>query len=287
MEKTQDFKFKCTPSGQACGVVITNIDLTANLSKETIFEIRKAWLEHHVLVFPDQKISDADLERFSLYFGPFGDDTFFGPIDGHPHIAAVQRNADETTPIFAGTWHTDWSFQKSPPAATCLYGIKIPPHGGDTHFANQHKAYEEMPAELKARVENLIAIHSAELAYAPEGAYGEDDQKGGRSMDIRPSEEAHLRQSHPFVRNHPETGKPALYSTLGYIIGFEGMEQAEALPLLMELMEYQGSDPFVYRHNWQPNMLVMWDNRSVLHKATGGYEGYDRLLHRTTIGERV
>lgn len=278
--------FTITPIGEACGAVINNIDLSQALSPEIISELREAWLEHHVLVFPDQDLTDSDLVRFSLYFGPFGVDTFFGPIDGHKNIAAVQRNADETTPIFATNWHTDWSFQETPPAATCLYGITIPPKGGDTLFANQHKAYDEMPTELKSRVENLIAVHSAELAYAPEGAYGENDKESGRSMDIRPSKEAFVRQSHPFVRKHPETGRPALYSTLGYIVGFEGMEQAEALPLLMELMEYQGSDQFVYRHKWKPNMLVMWDNRSVLHCATGGYEGYDRLLHRTTIGER-
>ena len=279
--------FKITPTNEACGAVVTDIDLTQPLSSETIAGLRRAWLEHHVLVFPDQEMSDDDLERYSLYFGPFGVDTFFGPIEGRNNIAAVKRLATETTPIFASNWHTDWSFQETPPAATCLFGITIPPEGGDTLFANQHKAYAEMPTDLKARVENLVAIHSAELAYAPEGAYGDNDLKSGRSMDIRPSKKALIRQTHPFVRPHPETGKPALYSTLGYIVGFEGMDQAEALPLLMELMEYQGSEQFVYRHKWQENMLVMWDNRSVLHCATGGFEGHDRLLHRTTIGERV
>ena len=276
-----------TPTGEACGAVVTGVDLTEPLSSGTVTELREAWLEHHVLIFPDQDMSDADLERYSLYFGPFGTDTFFGSIEGSKNIAAVKRNADETTPIFASNWHTDWSFQEIPPAATCLYGITIPPEGGDTLFANQHKAYADMPVALKARVENLVAIHSAQLAYAPEGAYGDNDQKTGRSMDIRPSKEALNTQLHPFVRHHPETGRLALYSTLGYIIGFEGMDQTEALPFLMELMEYQGSEPFVYRHKWQPNMLVMWDNRSVLHCATGGFEGYDRLLHRTTIAERV
>ena len=139
--------FTITPTGEACGAVITNLDLRIPLSDETVADLRKAWLYHHVLVFPDQDMSDADLERFSLYFGPFGVDTFFGPIEGSENIAAVQRKADETTPIFASTWHTDWSFQKIPPAATCLYGITIPPKGGDTLFANQHKAYDAMPAE--------------------------------------------------------------------------------------------------------------------------------------------
>ncbi len=102
-------------------------------------------------------------------------------------------------------------------------------------------------------------------------------------MDIRPSKSAEATQLHPFIRQHPETGREGLFSCFGYIIGFEGMEDEEALPLLIELYQYQGSEEFQYRHKWQSGMLVMWDNRSVLHKATGGYDGHHRLLHRTTI----
>ena len=277
-----------TPTGEACGAVITGVDLTRPLSDETVAELRAAWLEHHVLVYPDQPMSDEDLERYTLYFGPFGVDTFFGAIDDdHKHIAAIQREADETTPIFASNWHTDWSFQETPPAGTCLLGLKIPPQGGDTLFANQHKAFDEMPDDLRARVEGLTAIHSAEVAYAPDGAFGKDDQASGRSMKILASEEARKREQHPMIRKHPETGRPALYSTFGYIQGFVGMDKAESDTLLMDLYLYQGSERFVYRHRWAPNMLVMWDNRSVLHCATGGFEGHDRLLHRTTIGERL
>lgn len=87
----------------------------------------------------------------------------------------------------------------------------------------------------------------------------------------------------PFVRAHPETGRLGLFSCFGYIIGFEGMDDAEALPLLIELYQYQGQEAFQYRHKWQPGMLLMWDNRSVLHAATGGYDEHHRLLHRTTI----
>jgi taurine dioxygenase len=153
--------------------------------------------------------------------------------------------------------------------------------GGDTLFANQHLALDAMPAELRARIEGLIAIHSAQKAYAPEGFYGAGDK--GRSMTIRPSEAALATQQHPFIRHHPETGREGLFGCLGYIIGFEGMTEEEALPLLVELYHWQGQERFQYRHRWQPNMLVMWDNRSVLHAATGGYQGHARLLHRTTI----
>lgn len=269
------------PSGQACGARITGVDLTAPLDPAIVAAIRAAWLEHHVLAFPAQFLSDDDLERFTLHFGGFGEDPFFAPIPGREHIAAIRREADEQTPLFAENWHADWSFQARPPAGTCLNAIEIPPVGGDTLFANQHMAWEALNESEQAHYADLIAIHSARLPYAPDGTYGAKDI--GRSMDIRPSEAALATQTHPLVPAHPETGRRGFYSTLGYIIGIEGMAQDEAIVLLMELQAWQGDDRFVYRHLWEPGMLIMWDNRSVLHKATGGYEGHRRELHRTTI----
>ncbi len=272
-----------TPSGQACGATVRGVDLTEPLDQATVAEIRTAWLEHHVLSFPDQPMDDDDLERFTLSFGGFGDDPFIAPIDGRDHVIAVERVADETAPLFAENWHSDWSFQERPPAGTCLRSVIVPPEGGDTWFADQHSALDAMPASLRERLEGAQAIHSARGGYAPDGAYGDDDRAHGRSMAIRPSAAAMATQLHPIIRAHPETGQLGVFSCLGYIIGIEGMDDAEARPLLGELYGHQTADDFVYRHRWEPNMLVMWDNRSVLHRATGGYDGHHRLLHRTTI----
>ncbi len=269
-------------SGQACGATVRGIDLTQALGPETVSAIRAAWLAHHVLVFPDQSIDDDDLERFTEAFGGFGVDPFIAPIPGREHIIAVERQAKETSPLFAENWHSDWSFQANPPAGTCLYGIKIPPVGGDTLFANQHAALDAMSATMRARLDGKMAIHSAKRAYAPDGFYGEGD-KSKRSMDIRPSREAEATQLHPMIRKHPETGRAGLFSCFGYIIGIEGMADSEATELLVELYGWQGREEFQYRHRWERNMLVMWDNRSLLHAATGGYDGHHRLLHRTTI----
>ena len=271
-----------TPSGQACGASVTGVDLSQPISADLAAEIRAAWLEHHVLAFPDQRMSDDDLERFTLAFGGFGDDPFIAPIAGRDHIIAVERLADETSPLFAENWHSDWSFQARPPAGTCLYGIRIPPVGGDTLFANQHAALDAMPPDLRARIEGRSAIHSAKRAYAPDGFYGEGDAPK-RSMDIRPSSDAEAVQRHPIIRTHPETGREGLFSCFGYIIGIDGMDDAEAVPLLIELYQWQGQEAFQYRHKWSAEMLLMWDNRSLLHAATGGYDGHHRLLHRTTI----
>ena len=272
------------PTGEACGAVVRGVDLTQPLAKETVDEIRSAWLDHLVLVFPDQEMSDEDLERFTLYFGPFGDDPFIAPIDGHEHIIAVQRAADETAPIFAESWHTDWSFQESPPSGTCLFGITIPPSGGDTLFSNQYLALEHMPSELRSRLEGRKAVHSARNAYAPDGMYGEADKENGRSMTIIASSDAEATQTHDVIRTHPETGQETLFGAAGYITGFEDMTDDEGWALLTELYRWQTRQEFQYRHKWRENMLVMWDNRCLLHMATGGYTGHARLLHRTTIG---
>ena len=273
---------KVSQSGQACGAAVTGIDLSQPLNPAQIAAIRAAWLDHHVLAFPDQKITDDDLERITLDFGGFGDDPFIAPIPGREHIVAVRRNAGETSPLFAENFHSDWSFQARPPAGTCLYSITIPPMGGDTLFADQHKALDAMPDALRARLKGRTAIHSAGRAYAPDGFYGEGD-KPKRSMDIRPSPTANQTQRHPLIRLHPETGREGLFSCFGYIIGIEGMDDAEAIPLLIELYQWQTRPEVRYRHAWQSGMLLLWDNRSVLHAATGGYDGFDRLLHRTTI----
>ncbi len=275
------------PSGQACGATVTGVDLTQPLSTIEVSAIRSAWLTHHVLAFPEQPMTDDDLERFSLCFGQFGDDPFIAPIEGREHVIAVCRDAKETAPLFAETWHSDWSFQSTPPSATCLFGITIPPIGGDTWFADQHIALKLLPSELRKKLEGRKAIHSAAGAYAPDGFYGERDKTSDRSPNILPSDEARATHLHSLIRKHPETGEEGLFSCLGYIVGIEGMGQDEAAELLREIYQYQGHEKTIYKHKWQKNMLVMWDNRSVLHRATGGYEGHDRLLHRTTISDQT
>ncbi|MFV1849185.1 MAG: TauD/TfdA dioxygenase family protein [Thalassospira sp.] len=270
------------PSGESCGAEVTGVDLAAPLSTDEVAQIRAAWLEHHVLSFRDQVLDDDQLERVALYFGEYGDDGFFGPIEGREHIAAIRREADETQPIFGEIWHSDWSYQPEPPAATFLYGIDIPPVGGDTLFVNNHLALERMPSDLRSQLEDKVAIHSAALGYAPDGTYGDEKRRG--SMDIRPSDTAYARQTHPLIRPHPESGKLGIFGTsYRYIVGFVGFTDEESKPLLDQLLAWQDREEFVFTHRWENHNLLMWDNRSVLHRASGGYEGYRRELHRITI----
>ena len=131
-----------------------------------------------------------------------------------------------------------------------------------------------------------MGVHSARRGYSRDGMYGERDRARGRSMAIRFGDEALATRLHPIARRHPETGRIALFVSPGYTVAIDGMDEAESTGLLLELFEHQKQPAFVYRHRWAPGMLVVWDNRRLVHAATGGYEGHRRLLHRITIAER-
>lgn len=273
-----------TPSGQACGAFVRGVDLRGDLTDAQVGELREAWLANQVLVFPEQPMNHDQLTAHSLRFGPFGDDPYLGSLDDNEHVVALHRAADETASIFADVWHADWSFQQFPPDGTCLHAKVIPPVGGDTQFINQYAALEEMPLQLRSQLEGRIAVHSARFGYSPDGAYGDADEGSERAMKIIADDTAYETETHPLIAPHRETGRDTLYSCFGYIIGLVGMDDAAAQELLQELHRWQTQERFQYRHRWEPNMLVMWDNRCVLHRANGGYDGHERLLHRTTIG---
>ena len=274
-----------TVQNAPCGALLRGIDLTQPISAAQAAEIRSVWLQHQVVAFPDQAMSVDDLERFATTVGPFALDPYFQSIPGHPHVAQVKREADETSTLFADNFHSDWSFLASPPAATLLYGDIIPPVGGDTLFANQYDAWDALPAAMKALLEGRQGVHSARRGYSKQGRYGEGDK--GRSMAIVYDDSAMATQLHPIARRHLETGRTALFVSPGYTIGVDGLPDDEAGPLLAELFKHQARPEFVYAHRWSQGTLLMWDNRCLVHAATGGYDGHRRLLHRITVGERV
>ncbi len=272
------------PTKASCGALIHGVNFAEEISPDTVAEIRTAWLEHLVVAFADQHLSLDRYEEVAQLFGEFGQDPYFKGLSDHPHIAEVKREADETTPLFAEGWHSDWSFLETPPSATMLYGRVIPPHGGDTLYANQIAAYEGLDDAMKVRIDALMGVHSARRGYSKQGQYGEKDK--GRSMAIIFSDDALATQLHPLVQVHPETGLKALFLSPGYTIDIEGMDSAEAQTLLTELYAHQAKEEFVYRHSWSQDMVTMWDNRSVIHAATGGYQGHRRLLQRITLTTR-
>jgi len=272
-------------SGQTCGALIHDLDLTNPIDAQTHRAIREAWLEHQVIGITGQTISVAELERFAQDVGPFGADPFIASMPGHDNVIEVKREANEKAGLFAGNWHSDWSFLASPPAGTLLYGKVIPPVGGDTLFANLYAAYDALPQALRASAEQAIAIHSASRSYSPQGRYGKGDE--GRSMQIIANDSANALQTHPLVRVHSETGRKTLFASPAYTLSIENMPTDEGEALLSELFAHMDKPEFTYQHQWQQGMLTLWDNRCLNHKATGGYEGHRRLLYRITVGEQI
>mgnify|MGYP001388841849 FL=1 len=267
-------------SKNGIGVEVSEFSLS-DLTAENVAFLRSKWVEYGLIVFPKLPLSHDEFKDFALSFGNFGDDPFISSLPDYPNIAEIKRSANEKATPFGGTWHSDWSFMKKPPSATLLHSKIIPPVGGNTLFANTEKAFAALPEKMKDKLRNLKVIHSAKIPYADDGFYALEKEE--RSMKILPSKEAKATFSHPMIKIHPESKKECLFINPVYTINIEGFYEDESQQLLWELYEHMIQDQFVYEHVWNEDMLIMWDNRTVMHQATGGYDGFDRLLHRITL----
>jgi len=282
----KDVRYEIKNNNSSLGIEILDFDYNDIFDEKRIEELRNQWLKYSIIIFKNLELNHQQLEKFSLAFGDFGDDPYIHPIVGHKNIIEVKREANEKAQPFGGSWHSDWSFQECPPSATLLHSKIIPPIGGDTFFINTHKAYCDLADDIKNKIDSLIVSHSAIRPYADDGFYALEKDKD-RSMKIKPSPKAKEFILHPLVRTHPETRKKSLFINQVYSIAIEGMNEKDSNELLTFLFLHMDQDKYIYKHKWQENMLVMWDNRSVNHCAQGGYQGYQRLLHRTTLsGDR-
>lgn len=270
-----------TPEPSGFGARIEGVDLSRPLAPAVLDEVKAAWAKHSVVAFPNQPLSLEALEAFTLQMGGFGHDPFVKPMPGHPNVLELRREPDEKATNFGAGWHSDWSFQPQPPAATILRAEVVPPVGGDTLYCDCSAAYEALSTTMKNLLAPLRAIHSAARPYGTQGSFAKETAK--RTMQIISSKEAEKTHTHPLVRTHPVTGRKALFVSPVYTVGIEGMTQAEADAILGFLFKHMVQDQFIYRHKWQAGMLLMWDNRCTMHFAEGGYDGHLRLMHRTTV----
>ena len=246
-------------------------------------------MEHLVLVFRGQRLTDPQLIAFSRRFGdlhvidPSVMDYNRRLGDDVPEIDVISNIVVDGVPLGAlgageAAWHTDMSMFEEPASATFLYAIEIPASGGNTRFANMYRAYEMLPEPLKRRVEGRRSIH--DIAYTAAGAV-----RKGYEPVVDKSQGPGAR--HPIVRTHPVTGRKSLYlgrAGYGYILG---LPVEESDHLLAELWHSMTRPELIWEHEWRVGDVLLWDNRCTMHSRGAFDPNARRLLHRTTVkGER-
>jgi taurine dioxygenase len=267
----------------AFGAEILGIDLGATLSDEDFARVHAAHLDHHLVVFRDQRITPRQHIDFSRRFGKLMIHVLHQyHLPGHPEILTVSNIIEDGKPVGLGDagkyWHSDISYKALPSLGSLLHAQELPAEGGDTLFADMHLAYDTLPAHLRKAVEGKRAVHSY-LA-----KYGQMQKDGNWRPQLSEQQLAQVQEVvHPVVRTHPESGRKALFVSEGFTTRIEGLPEDESASLLQELFAHSIKPEHVYRHRWQPHDLVFWDNRSLIHLAAGCPPHLRRKLYRTTI----
>ncbi len=271
------------PYAGACGAEIFGIDISKPVSDDAIREVKAAFLDHMVIFLRDQTIVPEGLKDFGRHFGSFHIHPFVGSLDDHPEIMMVVKNPEDQY-NFSGTWHSDVTFDESPPLGSILCAMEIPEYGGNTLFANQYLAYDMLSDAYKQMLSELRAIHSAENVYGQDGEYASEDYRDKHSgTQIQSDARAHRHTLHPIVRTHPETGRKALYVNEPFTIGIEGMSDSESEPILRYLVEHAVQPDICCNFRWEQGSVAFWDNRCLQHYALNDYPGERRVMWRLTI----
>jgi len=279
-------KIELIPSGDALGAEIRGIDVSQPMDTDTFAFVENAFNEHSVICFRDQKLTPAQhIAHATLYGEPQRLFLNHYAMEEHPeilYVSNIQENGQDIGYADAGiVWHTDMSFEKTPPRATILHALEIPITAdgtvlGDTLFASATKAYESLSDEMKSRLNGLRVTHDAAGRRRKSGT--------GRAAD-NAQHETHDLVVHPLVRRHPYTDKKALYVSPGECETIDGMANNEAVALIDELSATIIKDEFIYRHKWQVGDVLMWDNCAVQHLAIHDYAlPLRRMMWRITVG---
>jgi len=272
-----------TPLDAPLGASVTGLDLTRPVDDTTFRAVHRAHLDHHVLVFRDQRITPAQQIEFSRRFGRLEIHVLHQfLLPGHPEILIVSNVKENGKPIGLGDagqyWHSDLSYKERPSLGSLLHAQELPSEGGDTLFANMHLAWDTLPTDLQKRVEGLKAEHSYLAKYA------EMQKRSPWRPDLTDEQKAQVRPAiQPVVRTHPETGRKALFVSEHFTTRILGVSETESRELLDLLFAHSVKPEHLYRHQWQPHDMVFWDNRSVMHLAAGCPDHLRRKLHRTTV----
>jgi len=275
--------FELRPLPGPVGAEIIGLDLSRELAAADFARVHQAHLDHHLLVFRDQRITPQQHIDFSRRFGRLMIHVLHQfHLAGHPEILIVSNIVEDGKPIGLGDagkyWHSDISYKELPSLGSLLHAQELPAEGGDTLFANMHLAYDTLPAALRNAVEGKRAVHS----YLAQ--YGQLQKEGNWRPTLSAQQIAQVQEVvHPVVRTHPENGRRALFVSEGFTTRILDVPEDESRALLDELFAHSVRAENTYRHRWQPHDLVFWDNRSLIHLAGGTPDHLRRKLYRTTI----
>jgi taurine dioxygenase len=268
-----------TPLSVHTGAEVCGVDLARPMDEPVRARLNRAFVDHSVLAFRDQHLTPHQLLVAVGLFGeifPQHDSRFALPECPLVHYISNQDSYPDGRRYIPGEgFHTDHSNALRPPKATVLHAVSLPDRGGDTQYVNMHVAYDDLPEDTKRCLEGLRAVHVYQSRHSTR-----------KLMKLSPEGRSAVpdRVSHPIVRIHPESGCKAIYLNPIRIEGIVGMPEAAALTLLADLLEHATQEKYQYRHQWQPGDLVMWDNRSLLHKANGDYDMSQlRYLYRIML----
>ena len=276
-------------ASRALGATVSGIDLSQDFSDAGIAALRDAFNTHGLLLFRGQDVSPEDHVRFSRRFGELEHHVLNDALlDGLPEIyilSNLKKDGRRVGRAGAGHyWHSDLSYMEAPSLGSLLRAIEVPEVGGDTMFANLAAAYDALSAPMKSFLAGLEAEHHFAKVQSRVMSLG-------LNKPLTPEQLAQTPPVvHPLVRAHPETGRKSLFLSPGFTTGIVGMTPEESAALLDFLAGHAAEPRFVYRHQWQPNDVVFWDNRTLMHYAIDDYD-YERdrrHMHRTTIrGEKA
>ncbi len=284
-----------TPISDALGAEITGVDLSDSPNDATIAAINQALLDHLVLVIRGQDLSPPAQIAFARHWGDLVRriaTDFLHPE--YPDVLVLSNRKvdgkyEGATQAYAGfTWHQDLTYAERPSMGSMLHALEVPEEGGDTAFANMYTAYETLPADIRAKIDGLKALHIRDRRKNPRAGISDLDRDEFRH-DIDKYFDIPAPDSvHPMVRTHPETGRKALFVSPRFTVAIEGMDDKIAQPLLDLLFTHQIRKELIYRHKWRLGDVVFWDNRCTIHLACGGIVAPGiRHLHRTSIAGDV
>ncbi|MEJ5990897.1 TauD/TfdA family dioxygenase [Ramlibacter sp. PS3R-8] len=262
--------------GVFLGAVVTDIDLSRPLDPPAIEALKQAHAEHGVLVFPDQVISSEDLKRFGRYFGQLSVHPFSTSTADAPELI-VYDNKEGNPPAPTDIWHTDETFREAPPMGTALCSKIVPEVGGNTAFASMTAVYEGLSDRWQRFLSGLEAVHD----FKPFRSLFPNDRAGIEKM--RKFEDIYPSVTHPVVTVHPITGRKVIFVNPQFTLHIKGMAEDESRMILEMLYRKTLIHEYQYRHRWEANMLVFWDNRNVQHSALHDYYPQRRLMERVTI----